>query len=106
MGALQPESGCPAQFELYVLGCGHNVGDPFSGTTTMKGPVHNSQTEAYLRVASIAVALYEFCINSIWLKNLGTDAMLTYSYVLTLPVEWRFYSSQSSIMRPRCVNGH
>lgn len=78
----------------------------FSGTATMKGPVHNSQTEAYLRVASIAVALYEFCINSIWLKNLGTDARLTYSYVLTLPVEWRFYSSQSSIMRPRCVNGH
>jgi len=40
--------------------------------------VRNTQTETYLRVASLSIALYDF--------------------ILTLPAEWRFYRSQSSIL--------
>ncbi|KAG0693751.1 hypothetical protein DFH29DRAFT_376601 [Suillus ampliporus] len=47
--------------------------------------VDNEATEKYLRIASISIALYD--------------------YIITLPAEWRFYRSQSSIFRLRlaCV---
>ncbi|KAG1737429.1 hypothetical protein EDB19DRAFT_1986525 [Suillus lakei] len=49
------------------------------------GIVENQATEKYLRIASISVALYD--------------------YIITLPAEWRFYRSQSSLSRLRlaCV---
>lgn len=43
--------------------------------------VDNQETEKYLRIASISVALYD--------------------YIITLPAEWRFYRSQSSLSRLR-----
>ncbi|KAG1767318.1 hypothetical protein EV702DRAFT_1203796 [Suillus placidus] len=43
--------------------------------------VDNQATEKYLRIASISIALYD--------------------YIITLPAEWRFYRSQSSISRLR-----
>lgn len=43
--------------------------------------VDNQATEKYLRIASISVALYD--------------------YIITLPAEWRFYRSQSSLFRLR-----
>ncbi|KAG2139323.1 hypothetical protein DEU56DRAFT_326765 [Suillus clintonianus] len=47
--------------------------------------VDSQATEKYLRIASISIALYD--------------------YIITLPAEWRFYRSQSSIFRLRlaCV---
>lgn len=49
------------------------------------GVVDNQATEKYLRIASISVALYD--------------------YIITLPAEWRFYRSQSSLfrLRPACI---
>lgn len=49
----------------------------------MKGfaVVDNQATEKYLRIASISIALYD--------------------YIITLPAEWRFYRSQSSLFRLR-----
>lgn len=46
----------------------------------MHGPVRNTQTETCLRVASLAIAFYD--------------------YILTLPAEWRFYRSQRSVLQP------
>ncbi|KAG2338007.1 hypothetical protein BDR05DRAFT_1004545 [Suillus weaverae] len=43
--------------------------------------VDNQATEKYLRIASISIAFYD--------------------YIITLPAEWRFYRSQSSIFRLR-----
>ncbi|KAG1815254.1 uncharacterized protein BJ212DRAFT_1300399 [Suillus subaureus] len=43
--------------------------------------VENQATEKYLRIASISIALYD--------------------YIITLPAEWRFYRSQSSLFRLR-----
>ncbi|KAG1847606.1 hypothetical protein F4604DRAFT_161898 [Suillus subluteus] len=45
------------------------------------GVVDNQATEKYLRIASISIALYD--------------------YIITLPAEWRFYRSQSSLFRLR-----
>lgn len=47
--------------------------------------VHNEATEKYLRIASISIALYD--------------------YIITLPAEWRFYKSQTSLfhLRLACI---
>jgi hypothetical protein len=51
----------------------------------------------------LCMSKYGFC-----LVNAGsaTDAMITHSYILTLPAEWRLYRSQSSITRLRYVKNH
>lgn len=48
---------------------------------TELGVVDNEATEKYLRIASISIALYD--------------------YIITLPAEWRFYKSQTSLFRLR-----
>ncbi|KIM85706.1 hypothetical protein PILCRDRAFT_341932 [Piloderma croceum F 1598] len=55
-----------------------NISPQGSITAAMQGLVRNTQTETYLRVASLSIALYD--------------------YILTLPAEWRFYRTQNSIM--------
>ncbi|KAG2046837.1 hypothetical protein BDR06DRAFT_1014387 [Suillus hirtellus] len=47
--------------------------------------IDNQETEKYLRIASISIALYD--------------------YIITLPAEWRFYRSQSSFshLRLACI---
>ncbi|TFK49408.1 hypothetical protein OE88DRAFT_1662981 [Heliocybe sulcata] len=45
-----------------------------------KQPDLTTSTDEYLRVASLSIALYD--------------------YIITLPAEWRFYSSQRSLLQP------
>ena len=78
----------------------------FVTATTMVGsPTFEMNT--YLRIASISVALYEWALIRLIVSKARADAaMIDYSYILTLPAEWRFYSSQSSIMSMRYVENY
>lgn len=70
--------------------------------------VESNELEKFLRVASISIALYEWVFFFHFSGSCGILIIVVFepftcSCILTLPAEWQFYRSQSSIFRLRCV---
>jgi len=59
----------------------------------------DENTANFLRVASISIAVYEYV--SPQQTQATTNISVCVSFLITLPAEWRFYSTQQRLSRPR-----